>query len=474
MLASFSWMPTLDLVLKNENNKHCTTIYFRTFLICFAIMSLRGWMRLAYPEFWAEDSTIYFTDAIRDGFSVLFVPRFGTYHFVQRLIAALIGSFMPIGSWAFWNTLICYVVAATCASAIVCSGCRWLIPSVGARIAVAVMLCMVPGLNEMLGNLCNLNWMLLLWFALLGLRDPSQKVSILELLAAFVVTFSLGTAVLLAPLFAWRLLNCYRKPELKSHRSRTWVLLLLCSVSPLWLAYLNHNGIEGYPSLNTEGIYSQGFGLLVEHLARLLMMAPWLGMGLQNTIWNLGIGAWFVPILMAVGVLRLVLRNQYESKVAVGLYLCGIAVWPVLNWIGRPGALPYFINDVTNVGARYAYPLSSAAIIFWMAIIRPETLVGRNRSRISILFIVCNLVAQKTDRSFTLGPRRRPAPMEKTTYWGEGAPALKASLRTGCPRNVFIQSPTPGPSHRWGVSYQAPVEVPCAVPTWETKSEQHN
>jgi hypothetical protein len=468
-------MHILELALENQSRSRGQNqdqaIYIRTFLICLSILSLRGWMRLVYPEFWAEDSTIYFTDAIREGFSVLFVPRFGTYHVIQRFIAALIVSVMPIGSWAFWNTLICYVIAAGCAAAIVCSGCRWLIPSVGARIAVAVMLCMVPGLNEMLGNLCNLNWMLLVWFALLGLRDPEQKVSIAELLAASAVTFSLGTAVLLAPLFTWRLLNCYRRSELKSHRKRTWLLFLLCSASPLWLAYLSHNGIDGYPTFITEGIYSQGLGLLTEHLARLLMMAPWLGMGLQNTIWNLGSGAWIVPILMAIGVSRFVFQNQRESKLAVGLYLCGIAVWPVLNWIGRPGSLPYFINDVTNVGARYAYPLSSAAIIFWMAIIRPEALVGANRSKICILFIVCNLVAQKTDRSFTLGPRRRPAPLEQTTYWGEGAPALAASLRTGCPRNVFIQSSTPGPYHRWGVSYQAPVEVPCAVPSWETRSE---
>jgi hypothetical protein len=469
----YGCMP-LDLVVENENNNQNSTIYLRAFLVCLSIMSLRGWMRLAYPEFWAEDSTIYFTEALRDGFSVMFVPRFGTYHVGQRLIAGLIVTFMPVGSWAFWNTLICYIIAAACAATIVCPGFRWLIPSVGARIAVAVMLCMVPGLNEMLGNLCNLNWLVLLWFALLGLRDPSQKVSIAELAAAFVVTFSLGTAVLLAPLFAWRLLNCYRKSELKSHRSRAWVLCLLCSVSPLWLAYLNHNGIDGYPTFVIQDIYSQGPGILVEHLARLLMMAPWLGMGLQNTIWNLGVGAWIVPILMSVGVVRLVFKNQRESILAVGLYLGGIAVWPVLNWIGRPGALPHFIDDVTSGGARYAYPLSSAAIFFWMAVIRPETLLGRNRSWICIFFIVSNLVAQRTDRGFTLGPRRRPAPMEKTTYWGEGAPALQASLRTGCPRKVFIQSSTPGAGLRWGVSYQAPVEVPCAVPTWVTKSENHH
>lgn len=43
------------------------------------------------------------TGAIRDGFSVLIVPKFGTYHVVQRLIAALIVNILPIGGWAFWN-----------------------------------------------------------------------------------------------------------------------------------------------------------------------------------------------------------------------------------------------------------------------------------------------------------------------------------------------------------------------------------
>ena len=118
-------MHILELALQNQsrsrgqNQDQDQAISIRTFLICLSILSLRGWMRLVYPEFWAEDSTIYFTDAIREGFSVLFVPRFGTYHVIQRFIAALIVSVMPIGSWAFWNTLICYVIAAGCATAIV-------------------------------------------------------------------------------------------------------------------------------------------------------------------------------------------------------------------------------------------------------------------------------------------------------------------------------------------------------------------
>ena len=278
---------------------------------------------------------------------------------------------------------------------------------------------------------------------------------------AVLIALSLGTVPLLFPLFAWKIANSYRHPEFKTNRNRDFVLLGLCTLVPLWLVFLNRNGVMAGVELDLTELFSKGPPLLAEHVARLLLLTPWLGMPMQNSLWTTWSLAWVIPLILSFLIAKSFTTHRHTSKMAALFYVGGIALWPLLNWLARPGAFEHFMFNATNISDRYAFPLCSAGLIFWMTMIRPEGIIGRNRSVIGLLFVLLN-VFSLSDQSFELGPRRRLAPFEHTTHWSENYKVLESSLKTGCPANVFIQSSTSG-SDNWGVYYTSPLHVNCAT-----------
>ena len=91
------------------------------------------------------------------------------------------------------------------------------------------MFCLLPGLTEMTGNLCNLTWILFCWLALVGLKDPSVPLTWIEVGLSVLVTLSIGTAILLVPLFLWRLVVIEGQDLHESLGPRH------CSTGLLWL-----------------------------------------------------------------------------------------------------------------------------------------------------------------------------------------------------------------------------------------------
>lgn len=445
----------------DEHSTQNASVYWWAFAACLLVICFRGWTRLQFPELWAEDAMVFYTDVLKFGNHSLIIPLHGSSQFLQRLIPLVITNAFPVSSWAFANTFVCFVIAAGIAATIVRPGHGWIIPSLGARVAVALMLCFAPGLNEMLGNLCNLNWMLLLWLALLGLRSPSQRISWSEIIAAVIIIFSVGTGILLIPLFAWRVISTYKQPSLRSNRAGEIFLFALCFFMSAHLALSNKGGaFAKFP----EDLFTEGPRRVLEHIARLLFFTPWLGMDRQNYIWQYAKSLNLHWVLSA-GVLYLIVKQirkiPWNPIWLVLIYVGGIALWPPLNWIARPVSIQTFMHFVVSAGMRYSYPLSAAAFIFWMSLIRPERLFRGSRGCFAAIFIGANLIAQTVSNP-RLAPRLRPAPHDNLSYWNEFAPVLERSLKTGCPANVYIQAyPVEQggwKEHGWGLYYHSPLE----------------
>lgn len=438
-----------------------TLNYWGTFATCFALLLWRGWVRVSYADFWAEDANLYFGDALKGGFWTILDIYAGTLHVLQRLLAYLIITLAPVSSWPAVTTLLCIAMTAACVASIVRPGLEWIIPSVGARFFVAIMLCVMPGYEEMLGNLANLNWMLLFWMAFLGLRDPKQAITWRELTMVLLICNSLGTSILLLPLFSWRLYCVFRDVELTKNRAKEAYLLVICVASLITLIFLNRHGVNHDAVIIPDGFIGKGLFLLAEHSARLLILTPWLGIWRQNTFWiwlQPSLWPWLVPCIVFAFLAWCFIRDKRNSWTAVLLFTVGIAGWPALNWIARPGSLATFIECAIDPTIRYSFPMTAAGVIFWMAFIRPTSLWGKNLSK-AALFFIWAVWLPVTPNDMKIRPRIHlpPAP---ATYWDELSPLLASSMKSGCPTDVFIPTQPPG----WGLTYHSPLGADCNTP----------
>src|SRR5688500_19803875 len=88
-----------------------------TLLGCAAILVWRRFDLVMNPQFWAEDSVIFFEQAYNAGWSVLWRPYAGYLHTIPRLVAGVAGQLDPLYApgifmgVAFAGTL--YVAART-------------------------------------------------------------------------------------------------------------------------------------------------------------------------------------------------------------------------------------------------------------------------------------------------------------------------------------------------------------------------
>ena len=160
---------------------------------------------LLYADFWGEDGAILFSQAATLGSSSLLLPYAGSYLTIQRLIVLAAMHVVPLSWLPAAVTFSCIVVLAGVMSRIVSPVYDWLIPSPYLRVAMAAMFCLLPGLTEMTGNLCNLTWILFCWLALVTLKDPGVPLTWIDVGLSVLVMLSIGTAILLVPLFLWRL-----------------------------------------------------------------------------------------------------------------------------------------------------------------------------------------------------------------------------------------------------------------------------
>lgn len=157
----------------------------------------------ARPQFWAEDGSIFYYQAVLDRASAVFEPYNGYLHLVMRLTAALAAAGDPLYAPTVFlavSFLLTLAVAAACFSPRVDLPCRPLL---------ALSLVLVPHTGEVFANLTNLQWILALGLLLLLLAEDARTpwqwgadlggVVLLGLTGPFVVLW--------LPLFWWRFLR---------------------------------------------------------------------------------------------------------------------------------------------------------------------------------------------------------------------------------------------------------------------------
>lgn len=171
-----------------------------TLVVCATIAICRRPEIITTPQFWAEDSIIFFADAYNHGLKALLAPYAGYLHTIPRAIAALAVATDPVKAPAIFMgsalLLTLYVAARTQSE-------RAGFPRHSA-FALAVVL--VPDTYEVFLLLVNVQWVLAAGLLLLLIsRDPQSRIQWAhDIGAALVLGLTGPFSILFAPLFLWR------------------------------------------------------------------------------------------------------------------------------------------------------------------------------------------------------------------------------------------------------------------------------
>ena len=463
---SFSGLNTRFFNHFQNNNFFRNNAFPIMCIICFIIIGYRGWDRLTHPELFAEGGLQFVSGALHYGWKSLFAMYDGYMHVFPRLIANLAVSFVPIPYIPAFTVTACYMLAALVAANFTRPCYRWLVPSDMARIMLSVLFCLLPGMNEMLGNLPNVHYFLFMLFSMLVLKDPEIPYHFWELFGTGLIVLSSGLVVIFLPAVCVRIgYNLISGPKLTSNRVLSAlkrhsgdIILLFAILTPTLHLIVNR--------LFFTSLEKNTF-----HIAIISLKLTDLLIGLMNTI-NIYIFLHpfggtittteivrFIPetilFLCALCLLTFTFQKLAEERplqlFSIGACILGILIIPIMIYFFRPEGFPFFMLDQTwfyyKWWMRYNYIFSMAGLLLWIVIIRPERLWPLDNLRSIFALILISASLSQAPYYFLINRYGNEA------KWSKTSTLLKSSIRTGKPKHIKIESyPTSG----WNFGYRSP------------------
>lgn len=116
---------------------------------------MRGYSRLRYPAFFAEDGQIFLSQARNLGLAAIIEPYAGYLHVIPRIIAALLKPF-PVDVAPLLYAIAALMAHLAMLTPSLSSRINWIIPGSTRRAVLFLLLCLIPPAWEVLGNIANL------------------------------------------------------------------------------------------------------------------------------------------------------------------------------------------------------------------------------------------------------------------------------------------------------------------------------
>lgn len=433
-------------------------LFWPTTAACFLLLAVRGWDRLTHAELFAEGG--YFVgDALNHGWASVFYLYDGYFDVAPRLVAVVVATVVPVAHLPLATNIACYAITAAAAAGFVRTSYRWLTPSDGARVLLALLVCLAPGLFENLGNLANLHWALLYYLGLLALKDPKQPFKVWELAIAALIVVSTGAAVIFLPVASLRVLISWKKssvpPQPKARfnnrllRELGFFTILFAIVAYLLLQPHTGASNDGLPAVThhwdqftfrVKGMYTAFYGLL-----------PFIGTSSTTfLLWRINNDWLFtlVAIVTLVLLWRLQRRMDYRFYL-IPLWLLGLTImFPMMLAILRYWAFyGIFTPPYKDWWFRYNFIFAATGLLYWFILLRPRRLfrISQFRSAAAVVLAIGFL-----SQAYHIFPITRYG---KTAYWARTASALDSAMHTGCPTVVDVKTyPT---SVQWRFYYHA-------------------
>ena len=398
--------------------------------LIFGILLVRGHGRLIHAELWAEDGSIFLRDALQAPLSSVLMPYAGYLQVVTRMLALGV-SFLPLEWIPHAIVLASYGLFSAIVSAIVGEEYAWLIPTRRARVLCAVLLCFAPGLNEILGNMTNVHWLLFFWLCLLSLRGWSFAYRGIHFAGAGIAAFSTPCGLLLIPVFAHRALAAFRKG-----RGRRLVLqdvalagLLAASLLP-FLAYvlLAPQDVVGPPKPRDPGTL---LALYLHGICRSYFLYPWMGRSISVVPFSWLPLASISLVLTAAAIVSTFAAARRWSLEERGflLLLTSIPAFIPLLFVTRDQPVGFFLSASFWWQSRYAFISVAVGILGWTALLSRWEATRGWRHALAVFFIL-------SVSGMAVGPGI-PA-HGQDGRWAAAVPAVRGFLARGEPETVRV------------------------------------
>jgi hypothetical protein len=370
-------------------------------LACAGILYARKPDMFQRPQFWAEDGGLFFLQACMRGWSSIFEPYAGYFHFLPRLVALIAEAFDPArapGIYVGCSLLLTLWVSARTLSE------RF---PIRPAIACALAVVLVPDAFEVLLSVANLQWILAAGLVAVLISDdpatPAQKIHDVVAVAAVGLTGPFST--LFAPIFVLRFLA----------RRSVWSgiigALAVTAGTIQLICVLGHPAVIP-PGATVEILH--GAIAIGSRLAGSLLLGKWVPnppgifAGLVLAAISLAGTGWLVMRAGAVRLQRIWAGLAFIAVLAASLYRCRF-VLPGLTLIG--------------FGARYFFPLQM--LLVWLLIsVFQSKLRGHRMAAGSIIAIM--LIANL--------PRLRYGALPDL-HWSDYAAKIRAGEKVLVPIN---------------------------------------
>lgn len=432
-------------------------LFLLAWLLGTALLAWRGAGRLEHPELFAEGGRRFVADALNHGWLSLGFEYAGYYHVVPRLIALLVTATVPIAAVPAATTMISVAIAGAVSAFIARPAYRWLIPSDTVRVIAVLLLCLAPGLREVLGNLPNLHYLLFILLGLLALKDPDKPYRLWELGLAALVALSSGMAAALVPAIVLRAGTALARGHGGAGRELALAAVVGVPTLATGLLALAAGGAgAGGASLSDFSVATviSAWGTVATSS---LLLHP-LGGTVAVTEIMFTIPLW-VLVLLALAVLavlarRLIVRGHGRQAVYVGAWASGPFVLIVLLALARSPDLKMLVLEEHwrwyKWWMRYNYLFAASGVLLWLFLLKPARLLPGRSSASVLTLVLCAAYVSQANWYFDVpeyGEERR---------WARTSAALERAIETGCPRSVTVDI-YPG---NWTFTYYADKENP--------------
>ena len=331
------------------------------FLLAAGLIVLRNPAALLRAEFWAEDGTVFFRDALFHGAASLAMPVYGYCLSLARVVA-WIATFFPV----LWTTYL-YAAAALVVNAFTVGyltrpGFAWLIRKRSHRILVACLLTLAPGAGETFLNISNLTNCLGL-LALLMLIEEPRELGAPKFAALVGIGLSSGHMVILLPLILYLWIRGRRRGH----------LVLLLALAPIVIANVLGNQRSGAETgLLDYSRFLIAPLVIVENFVVRLFFAPFLGAEPTGAFMKTPAFVFWPLALAALGAaawgLRRARPDRETTRVLALSYLLAVSTFGIIV-VSRSYAIEKVQRESGNVmwGVRYSFLPGVVADLIWMA-----------------------------------------------------------------------------------------------------------
>jgi hypothetical protein len=352
-----------------------------------AVIALRDPTPLFRAEFWAEDATEFFFDALGLGIKSLWVPVYG-YHFLLNRIIAYGATALPVLYAPYVYAWTAFLVNVLSVAYCVRDGFSWLLPERWQRIVLAVALAIGPGSADIFFIQCSLPsslGLLALWLLL----ERPWGLGRVKLAALLLILPCCGYAILWLPLVAY----LWWASRDRGYAIVGLAMALMAAVN-VWGSHhaVTESGLAGYQALQ------QVPWIVVENAHSRLVLAPILGSKLTGMILGSPAALFWTTAALGVALVAATVRWAFakhrEAVLALGCaYLGAIGSLGIVA-LGRNYAIRTLLREGGTISwnSRYALLPGVVATLVWLGCLvhldRPGMLWRAARALVAVIMAV--------------------------------------------------------------------------------------